>query len=90
MTLCMYVPRLCMYAHTRISTRTHAADTETEAESRIRSLAGEAFGTAFKQLGQTYDDARGGFGRRLKFPRPAELNFLVGTGRGQGQHRVCG
>jgi hypothetical protein len=50
---------------------------ETEAESRVRSLSGEALRTAFKQLDQTYDDARGGFGRRLKFPRPSELNFLV-------------
>lgn len=51
--------------------------TETEAETRVRALAGEALRTAFKQLDQTYDEARGGFGRRLKFPRPSELNFLV-------------
>lgn len=57
--------------------------TETEAEGRVRALAGEALRTAFKQLDQTYDEARGGFGRRLKFPRPSELNFLVRVGTWQ-------
>ncbi|GAB5032297.1 spermatogenesis-associated protein 20 [Nannochloropsis oceanica] len=50
---------------------------ETEAETHIRELQAEAIRIAFQQLNETYDEARGGFGQTLKFPRPSELNFLL-------------
>ncbi len=63
-------------------------DEPVSADSADRRVAGvETLAAGVEQFEQTFDSTHGGFGRAPKFPRPAELLFLLReywrTGRGQ-------
>ncbi len=63
-------------------------DEQVSVDSDDRRIAGvETLAAGVAQFEQTFDSTHGGFGRAPKFPRPAELLFLLReywrTGRGQ-------
>jgi uncharacterized protein YyaL (SSP411 family) len=60
------------------------------APAPLAAAAGAAFEKAYQHYAESYDAARGGFGGAPKFPRPANLEFLLRCAALQGLSSEAG
>src|ERR1019366_5273806 len=71
-------PRLVAEAEKVVeSLRDHAAAGAEPAAGALAEAAGAAFEKAYRYYAESFDPAHGGFGGAPKFPRPANLDFLL-------------
>jgi uncharacterized protein YyaL (SSP411 family) len=76
-----------------VSLRERADERTVPAEGAVTPLAqaaGAAFEKAYQYYAESYDSRRGGFGGAPKFPRPANLEFLLRCAALQGPASEAG